>query len=273
MKSDSDPVDVEQDAAETEKFLADQTETASKGGRIISKVLAPAVRLWLRSQVEDIQDLQVDIEAGDRELLSGQIQRIRLSARKAVYRGLHLTRVDLMGQTIRVNLGQILRGKPLRLLAPIPIEGTLLLQEDDLSASANAPLLKAGVAEFLATLLRSSGSETEKTALNLQNLKIRLEENYVVVAASLVSVRGTDNAIPTELRPAPIAIRTGFEMGTPNVLKLVKPQWLPHANAKRGLEIADLDGYEFNLGKDTEIQDLKLEQGQMTCRAKLWVRS
>lgn len=263
MNSGSDPSDVEE-SVEIEEDSGNQTETPSNQSRMISKVLAPAVRLWLRSQVEHIEDLQVEIEAGDRQILSGHIRQIALSAQKAVYRGLHLTQVNLVGQNIRVNLGQIVRGKPMRLLEPVPIEGTLLLQEADLNASANAPLLKAGVVQFLVTLLRSSGSEVEDTALNLQNLTIRLEEKQLVLAAALISRSGNENAI---------AIRSGFAMETPNVLKLVDPQWLPHANAKRGLKIHDLDGYQFNLGKDTEIQDLKLEAGQLSCRAKLLVRS
>ncbi|MBW4540973.1 MAG: DUF2993 domain-containing protein [Myxacorys chilensis ATA2-1-KO14] len=263
MNSGSDPSDIEE-SVEVEEDSGHQKETLSKQSRIISKVLAPAVRLWLRSQVEHIEDLQVEIEAGDRQILGGHIRQIALSAQKAVYRGLHLTQVHLTGQNIRVNLGQIARGKPMRLLEPVPIEGTLLLQEADLNASANAPLLKTGVTQFLVTLLRSSGSEVEEPALNLQNLKIRLEENQIVLAAALISRSGTETAI---------AIRSGFEMGAPNLLKLVNPHWLPHAGAKRGLAIHDLDGYEFDLGKDTEIQDLKLETGQLSCRAKLLVRS
>jgi hypothetical protein len=271
MNSGFDPSDIEQKASESQDYREDQREgqaempleTPERQSRMISKVLAPAVKFWLRSQVDHIEDLHLDIEAGDRQILSGHIRQVALSAQKAIYQGLHLTQVNLFGQNIRVNLGQVVRGKPLKILEPIPIEGTLMLQEADLSASVNAPLLKAGVTEFLVTLLRSSGSEVEETKLDLQNLKIRLEENQVVLAASLISVSGNESAI---------AIRSGFEMDTLNILKLVNPQWLPHANAKRGLAIEDLDGYQFKLGEDTEIHDLKLEAGQITCRAKLLVR-
>lgn len=238
-------------------------EPLSKGSRLISKVLAPAMRLWVRSQVEHVDELQIDLQAGDREILSGYIQQVALSAQNAVYQGLTLSEIRLVGQNIRVNLGQVVRGKPLRILEPIPIQGSARLVESDLNASLNAPLLKSGVTEFLLTLLQSGAPELGKTDLNLQNLQIKLQERYVVIGATIISTSGNET---------PIAIRTGFKLASPNLLALVDPQWLPHFNAKRGLAIADLNGYTFNLGDETEIQALTLTQGQVACEGKLLVQ-
>lgn len=250
------------DSAEQDNLTGETAPTKKR--RLISKVLAPAVGLWLKSQTEQIEQLKIEIQAGDREILSGHIQQIELSAEQAVYQGLHLSQVQITGQNIRVNLGQVVRGKPLRLLEPIEIAGTALIREADLNASLNAPLLKAGVTEFLVTLLRANGDALpEEGNLNLQNLQIKLEDNRVVLAATLVSVSGMESAI---------ALRSGFTMAQPNRLQLVNPEWLPHANAKRGLAIDDLNGYEFDLGEDTEIEELKLDVEQVTCQAKLLVR-
>lgn len=251
------------DPVEQDNF-ADAVEPQTKRSRLISRVLAPALRFWLRSQVEHIEQLEITIGAGDREILSGHIQQVALSAEQAVYQGLHLSQVQITGQNIRVNLGQVVRGKPLRLLEPIAIAGTALLQEADLNASLNAPLLKAGVIQFLVTLLKANGEKLpEENELNLQNLQIKLEEKRVVLAATLVSVSGMESGI---------AIRSGFVMAAPNRLQLVNPEWLPHVNAKRGLAIEDLNGHEFNLGKDTQIETLTLDVGQIRCEAKLLVR-
>jgi hypothetical protein len=242
---------------------ASSDDAPLKQSRLISKVLAPALRLWLRSQVEHVEELQVTIEAGDRQIMSGHIQQVMLSAEQAVYQGLSLSQIRLIGQNIRVNLGQVVRGKPLRLLEPIAVQGSVLFQETDLNASLNAPLLKTGITEFLVTFLKAGNPELANESLNLQNLQINLEESQVVIAAALVSVNGTET---------PIAIRTSFEMAAPNLLKLVNPQWLPHAKAKRGLAIDDLDGYTFDLGSETEIQELSLMVGQVTCQGRLMVR-
>lgn len=240
-----------------------EIETAAKGSRFISKVLTPAVRLWLRSQVEHVEELQVQIESGDRQILSGCIPQIALSAKNAIYQGLALSEIQLTGQNIRVNAGQIVRGKPLRLLEPIAIQGSVLLAATDLNSSLNAPLLKAGVTEFLQTLLRSGAAGIGSNRdLNLQNLSIQLRSNLVVLGANLISDSGNET---------PIAIRTGFDLAAPNLLKLVNPQWLPHATAKRGLPLSDLDGYTFNLGNETEIRELTIDPEKVTCVGKLMV--
>ena len=61
----------------------DQNPKRSSG--LISKVLAPAVRLWLKSQTEHLEDLKLSIQAGDRQILSGKIPRIEASVVAAVY--------------------------------------------------------------------------------------------------------------------------------------------------------------------------------------------
>ncbi|PSB19650.1 DUF2993 domain-containing protein [Phormidesmis priestleyi ULC007] len=253
------------DIWDTDTVTGGQPNRPSKPG-LISKVLAPAVGLWLRSQVEHIEDLEVEVEAGDRQILSGCIPQVELSACKAVYQGLHLSQVRLTGQNIRINLGQVLKGKPLCLLEPIRVEGTVLLQQADLNASLMAPLLANGITEFLLTLLSASDLGEvpleSDPRLNLQNLQIILDANLVTLSASLISMSGNATAI---------AIRTGFGLASPHELTLVNPQWLPHATAKRGLPLSDLEGYTFDLGADTQIEQLKLEAGQIVCQAKLLV--
>ncbi len=255
MDSEFDPVDLNEVAIDPAE---------RKQSRLIGKVLTPALRFWLRSQVEQIEQLEIGIQASDRQILSGHIQQVDLSAQQAIYKGLHLSQVEVTGQNIRLNLGQVVRGKPVQLLEPIAIALTALLYEADLNASMDSPLLKAGVKQFLLTLLKSSGEEVAPEAeLDLQNFQVKLEDNQVVLAATLISVSGMENAI---------ALRSSFEMATPNQLRLVNPQWLPHANAKRGLAIDDLNGYEFDLGEDIQIEALKFEVGQIQCQAKLLVR-
>lgn len=250
---------------ETTEFeeITESDMSSGKRSRLISKVLRPAVQLWLKSQVEQVEVLQVEITAGDRQILSGYIEQVTLSAKNAIYRGLVLNQIELTGQNIRVNAGQVVRGKPLRLLEPIRIAGSVLLEAADLNASLNAPLLKAGVTEFLQTLLQSGAAGISSSReLNLQNLTIQLRSQQVVLGATLISDSGNET---------PIAIRTGFALAAPNLLKLVNPQWLPHATAKRGLPLSDLDGYTFNLGDETEIHEFAIDPEKVTCQGKLIV--
>lgn len=239
-----------------------------KQGQLISKVLSPAVRLWLRSQVEQVETLQVKIEGGDRRILTGQIQRVGITAHKAIYQGLHLSHLHLVGENIRINLGQVLRGKPLNLLEPIPVTGSVLLEEADLNASLSASLLANALAEFLATLLKSEIQAVLDAplpghqAINLQNSKIIIATGQLTLSANLVAVSGT---------LTPIVIRTGLQLKNGHTLQLDRPQWLTHLQAKRGLPLGDLDGFEIDLGTEVDLQELSLENSTLVCRGRIMV--
>lgn len=240
--------------------------TPSKGSRIISSVLSPAARLWLRSQTEHVEDLLVKIEGSDRQILSGCVNRVSIAAGKAIYQGLHLSQISLTGESIRVNLGQVLRGKPLRLLEPFPIAGEVTLQTADMNASLQAPLLSKAVIDFLLGLLQSSGFDAESAAstehLNLKDPQVVIDTGRITLNTQLVSVTGQVTSI---------VIRTGLSLANPHTLQLDRPEWLPNPTAKKGLAIRDMDGMTFDLGPEVTLEQLRLEPGQIVCCGQIRV--
>lgn len=266
MSSPVDPVtEVEPAEADLPETAQNPESTSAKQSHIISKVLSPAVRLWLRSQLEQAEDLQLKIEAGDRQLLSGAISRVSISARHAVYRGLHLSQVDLTGEQIRTNLRQVLRGKPFRLLEAFPVAGQVLLQEADLNTSLQAPLLANAVIDFLLTLLKSdleADNSITDGQLTLQDPQVVLNSGQLTLIANLLSASG---------KTTPVVIRTGLRVENGHKLMLDRPQWLPHAKARQGLPLQDLDGFTIDLGPQVCLEALTLEAGQIVCRGQIWV--
>lgn len=261
MSHDALPPEI--DALDAESPQATPTKLPKSG--LISKVLAPAIQLWLRSQVEHLQSLEIQIAAGDRQILSGKIPQVRLKTEAAIYRGIHLSWADITGQNIQVNLGQVMRGKALKLLAPIPIDLHVVLQEADLNASLNAPLLGNAVGEFLQSILDSGMSDltsTDSRDLRFEQLEAKILDNHITLGAGLVGDSG---------QVTPIALRTSLGLVAPNQLQLVSPQWLPHVNAKRGLPLSDLEQQTFDLGTDTAIEQLQIETGKITLRGRLQV--
>jgi len=253
---------------------------------LVSRILSPALQLWLRSQVEQVAHLQAQIEGGDRQILTGRIPRVWIAAQQVVYQGLHLSHLELMGENIRFNLGQVLRGNALRLLAPVPVQGELRLREADLNASLAAPLLANAVRDFLVQLLGSEllapaasapgggqppalsapggGQPPALSApIGLQDLQVAIAADQLTLSGSLGSGSGT---------PSLVALRTGLQLASPQELQLVQPQWLPSPTARRGLPLSDLEGYKLDLGADVAFDHLSLEPGSLVCRGLLWVR-
>ncbi len=134
----------------------DASGPSPRGSRLISRLLPPAIRLWLHTQFDHIEGLEFAIDGKDRQILGGYLPGVNLAARQVVYRGLHVSQAQVSAADIRVNLPQVLRGKPLRLLQPFPVEGRVTVLADDLRASLRSPLLGQGLRDVLIQLLASA---------------------------------------------------------------------------------------------------------------------
>jgi hypothetical protein len=126
---------------------------AGQGSRLISRLLPPAIRLWLHTQLDHIEGLDLAINGKDRQILGGYLPGVTVAAHQAVYQGLHVSQVQVNAADIRVNLPQVLRGKPLRLLQPFPVQGQVTLLAEDLRASLRSPLLGQALHDALTQLL------------------------------------------------------------------------------------------------------------------------
>ncbi|KEI67403.1 hypothetical protein A19Y_2503 [Planktothrix agardhii NIVA-CYA 126/8] len=238
---------------------------------LIGSILSKAIGLWLRSQVDKIDHLQLNIEGSNRSLLSGDIPGVSVAAENAIYQGLHLTQVQLQGSNIRFNLGQILKGQPLHLLEPFFVTGNLHLHQLDLNQSLQAPMLVQALNEFVLSLLialtQSSSQSTYdlqkqqndswvQSVQRIQNPQITLETGHLILNAQLLFDSG-------ELLF--FQLKTGLEIANFRELMLVQPQ----------VQIYDidtelhLDNYIIDLGSDIKIQDLILSPGLLEIQATL----
>ncbi|NJR41187.1 MAG: DUF2993 domain-containing protein [Leptolyngbyaceae cyanobacterium CSU_1_4] len=230
----------------------------------IRKALAPAVRLWLRSQVESVEELDFQIEGSDRQILAGCIPKVAIGARRAVYQGLHLSQIELTGENIRINLGQILQGKSLRLLSVVPISGSLAWEESDLNASLQSPLFANAVAEFFLNGLKESGlKEFSKGLPELvpaMNTPGTLQAAEAVMSHRQLTLKLKGRS-PSSLS---ITLQTRLSLVSGNRLRLEQPHlWADVAGKTSSTQLED---YEVELGTEVELRELRLELG------KLWVK-
>jgi len=220
----------------------------SKQSRIITKVLSPAVRLLLRSQVQQVAHLDVQISGGDRQILSGYIPYVSISAQNAVYQGLNLTQLEIEGKNIKTNLGGVLRGQPLRLLEPIPIFGEVRLDESDLNASLKSPLL----AEALTNLLKSFLPENSITHQAVHWEQVILSNDRLTI-----------NGIIASDRQMPLTLDTRLELIDGQTLALKELQI--HSDT----ELFDIDYFQIDLGSEVAIETLTLTSGQLLCCGRI----
>ncbi|OYD96703.1 hypothetical protein CDG76_08000 [Nostoc sp. 'Peltigera membranacea cyanobiont' 210A] len=219
--------------------------------RIITQVLTTAVKLWLRAQVSQISELEVEIKASDRQLFSGRIPSVSVFATHAVYQGLLITQIQLIAENIRVNIGSVLKGKSLRLLETVPVVGDLIIDEKDLNASLSSDLLSTALSDLLVKVLPKDYPQSQP----IKWQEILLGNNQIILRGLKV----------TNSETTPLEICLGLQLLSGHELQLL------HIPIKRDREDILKDNYEYNLdlGSDVDIQELTLIPGKLVCRGRI----
>ncbi|MFM9047432.1 MAG: DUF2993 domain-containing protein, partial [Cyanobium sp.] len=102
-------------------------------------LLRKGLELWLRSQCEGVEELELQLEGSISQLLQGSVQGVRLRAKRAVFQSLSLEAVDLASEPIRLKLPGVLRGAPPQLEQPFLVRGSVDLSAAGLSRSLASP--------------------------------------------------------------------------------------------------------------------------------------
>lgn len=243
-------------------------DEAPKGGKLIRSVLAPALRLWLRSQVESVEHLSVEIEGGDRQIVSGKIPALSVVASQAVYKGLHLGEISLEGRNIRMNLGQAVRGKPLRLMEPIKVTADLMLQAQDLNVSLGSallgPALKPWLAEFALLLGEDTGSEHGQPSGRIEDPQVVFGQDVLRMDARWVEVGEAEAS-------QPLAMQLRLEIVEGNVLLVKNLRWLSPPPASLRSELETLEIPPFKLGSDVAFESFAINPDGIACRGLIMI--
>ncbi|QPN58049.1 DUF2993 domain-containing protein [Synechococcus sp. CBW1107] len=103
------------------------------------QLLASGLQLWIRSQCEAVENLEIQLHGSALNLLRGRLDGVSLLARRVVYQGLEIERVQLRSDPLRIQVGGVLRGQPVLLEHAFLIRGSVAFTADGLSSSLNRP--------------------------------------------------------------------------------------------------------------------------------------
>ncbi len=217
-------------------------------------MLSPACRMWLRSQVSHVDDLQVDIGGGSRQILGGTIPRVAVGARGAIYQGLSLGSIDLTAENIQINLPQVLKGRPLQLLEPIAVLAEVKFSETDLQTSLASPLLSLAITDLFAQILSVDSHQTDWC----------IDWNQLQIQPQTLTIGGN---LTTAGQTAPIEIVMGIGMQDGHILDL-DPLTI---NCPIDLPGNNLTSHRIDLGDDVNITQLELITGALICHGRIQV--
>lgn len=217
-------------------------------------MLAPACRVWLRSQVSQVDSLRVDIQGGSRQILGGTIPRVAVIAVGAIYQGLALGSIDLVAEHIQINLPQVLKGKPLKLLAPIAVMATAKFSESDLQTSLAAPLLAQAMTDLFTQIL---GINADRSNWSIDWQQLKLLPRTLILQGNL-TIDG---------QTVPIAVSMGIAIEQEHILNL-DPLTIDCPIALPG---SDIHSYQIDLGADINITQLDLLTESLLCQGHIQV--
>ena len=219
--------------------------------RIITNVLKTALKLWLKSQVSQVSQLEVEIKASDHEILSGSIPWVSIFASDAIYQGIKITQIQLVAENIQVNIGSILKGQQVRLLETVPVVANLLVEEKDLNSSLTSELLSNALNDLVFKILPEYCLKYQQ--ISWQN--IILGKNKIIFEAIISAAND----------PTPIEINLNLDLIGSHELKLEKIQVIQ--NKVPLLE--DEHSYNLDLGSDVDIKELTLIPGELICQGRI----
>ncbi|MGB3536292.1 MAG: DUF2993 domain-containing protein [Microcoleaceae cyanobacterium] len=223
--------------------------------RWLGTIVSQAVRFWLQSQVDSIQQLEVQINVGHRDLVRGKIPQIAIEAAVGVYQGIHLSQIHLNATRIQTNLSQVLKGKPLQLLEPIDVVCQLIQTQADFNASVSSPLLSNALGDFLQPWLQS-----QMICQSIQNIvtqSITLCNQYFIIEGMLVSA---DRSYPFQLQTQPQLLDAQTIVFTQSMFE-----------APPLIAAINLADYPLDCGSSVEIQQLILDANALSLQGKIQV--
>lgn len=192
-----------------------------------------------------------------KQILQGCIPQVWLSCDRAIYQGLHLRQIELQGSNIAVNLPEVVKQKPLRLLEPVFVELQLQLDAEDLQASLNSPLLQSGLNDLWQMIIAA------QTDLELAQLKVEWQQVYL--AEGLLHLMGSYR--DESDRTGQLAIAMTISLVNAHALGIRPIQ-------VRGLvDDQPMEEIKLDLGSDVAIKQLEIGTTAIECQGQLKINN
>ncbi len=157
---------------------------------VVSSVLIPIIKLWLRSQVEHIDSIEIAIAGKSWQILSGDIPKANVIGAGAKYQGLAITNIDLCAEAIHLNISQILKGEALRLLDPIRVTMDVDLAPEDLQSCLKSPVFLEAIASDTPPAVNSDDEIRTLLEMLLHKLGDEFTLHELAIADGGVKCRG-----------------------------------------------------------------------------------
>ncbi|NJL99176.1 MAG: DUF2993 domain-containing protein [Synechococcaceae cyanobacterium RM1_1_27] len=216
-------------------------------GQMATGLINPLVAAWIRSEVDEVENLNVQVIGSDAQLFNGTIPQANVSGDNLLYQGFQISSLQLQGSDIRLNVAEAIQGRPLRVLTPVPVQVSLRLTEDDLNKTLQSPLIQEQLAQAQVSV--PIGNQT--VPFLISDPSVSLELGQMRVQANLAVPNGD---------PLAVTFTTGLAVIGENQLQLVDPNWISDGQS---IPIPALSETPLQLDPGVRIDRLELAEGEL----------
>lgn len=162
---------------------ADLHQNPSSGP--VLQLLSRGLQLWLRSQCEAIDTLELELLGSGRELLRGRLAGVRVRARGVTYRQLTMAAVELTSTPLELSMAPLWRGRTPVLQQPFRITGTARFDSAGLNRSlAGEPWRQLGDQLIRELLQGAERLSAPPQAVQLQQIRLEGQQLTLIAAAA-----------------------------------------------------------------------------------------
>ncbi|BAC90277.1 LmeA family phospholipid-binding protein [Gloeobacter violaceus] len=221
--------------------------------QMLSNLLGPLLEAWIRTQVQQVDDLRVAVSGPDSEVAGGRIQSIEISGRNIVYEGIPARSLAMRGSDIRLDTRGSLAGGGLRLEKSVLADLALRLSEQDINTYLASRAFQDQVRDLKITLPAQFGGDgTTQIPLEIRNPRVRLLADRLEVQAVVRLENG---------EPAALRLASGVAVASPRELRLVEPRIVSENGQSAPLEA--LVNLPILLGPEVEVRRVSLTPGML----------
>ncbi|KAL3688004.1 hypothetical protein R1sor_014313 [Riccia sorocarpa] len=124
--------------------ISEVDEIENEKQSFLGSLLGRALSTFVHSQLESCSHVEVRIAGSNQELFRGQVKKVKISAKQAVFKGISFSDVKISATSIRLRFG-----KKRLLQEPLQVKASIAIGEEDFKTSLGSPLLFEHMKELL----------------------------------------------------------------------------------------------------------------------------
>lgn len=224
------------------------------------QALGKAAEIGIKSQLDEVQDVDVDVDAQAFELAQGKVESVSIKGKGMVMeKDLRVEDMDLQTNSVSINPLSIAFGK-VELTRPVDASAHVTLLEEDINRAFNSQYIQS---KMQGLDVHVNGKLTK---VDIQQVDFRLPDSNKVALSATMLIKETGESQPVAFTAKPEIGEGGQRVVLTQVEyrdgKDLSPE-LTEALLESSAELLDLRNFELE-GMSLRIQKLDISEGKLS---------